>query len=146
MKVKLVKRGGKLIIYCANGSILKPNDSDLINLLTSFKKPHIFKGEDGIWNTLTSDINNTPGEMLAYIDDTNKLIVIDDSVFKRIIRKDTQYISASEYADLKGKSRPSIKNMCAAGRIPGAYKTSSGWLIPADAPYPERKKRETKAK
>ena len=146
MKVKLVKRGGKLFIYCPNGSILIPKDADLIKLLTSFKKPHIFKGEDGIWNTVASDINNAPGETLAYIDNTNKLIVIDEKVFESVIKKDVQYISASEYADLKGKSRPSIKNMCAAGRIPGAYKTSSGWLIPADAPYPERKKRETKVK
>jgi len=146
MKVKLVRRGGKLFIYCSNGSILIPKEADLIRLLTSFKKPNTFKGEDGIWNAVESDINNAPGETLAYIDKTNKLIVVDEKVFESIIKKEVQYISASEYADLKGKSRPSIKNMCAAGRIAGAYKTSSGWLIPADAPYPERKKREVKKK
>ncbi len=146
MKLRLVKRYKAKHIYCSNGTTIDATKDDVIRLLTDFKKPNSFKGADGFWLNNIADMEDAPGETIAYVDDTNKLIILDKSVFDGIIKPEVQYISASEYADLKGKSRPSIKNMCAAGRIAGAYKTSSGWLIPADAPYPERKKREVKKK
>ena len=87
-------------------------------------------------------MDDAAGITLAFVDDANKLVILSDNLFSP--EKQIVYISATEYAEMHGKSRPSIKNMCAAGRIPGAYKTSSGWLIPKDAPYPERKPRSLK--
>ena len=137
MKLRLVRQYKTLHIYCSNGTILNPSEKDLIKLISSFKKPNAFKGSNGYWNGNIFDMKDAPGETLAYIDDTNKLVILDEKIFSTIIKSDIKYISATEYANKVGKSRPSIKNMCAAGRIQGAYKTSSGWLIPENAPYPE---------
>ena len=142
MKLRLIEHRKERLLYCPNGSVLKVNKEVLDRLLTDFKKSSSFKGDHGYWNAENASMEDAYGETLAYVDDANKLIILSDKLFapeKQII-----YISATEYAELHGKSRPSIKNMCAEGRIPGAYKTSSGWLIPKDAPYPARKPRTMK--
>lgn len=142
MKLRVIQETNGVVILCPNGSILKADKVALSRLLTDFKKANAFKGSEGYWNGEIQSMEEASGTTLAFVDDANKLVIISDKLFAP--EKQTVYISATEYAELHGKSRPSIKNMCAAGRIPGAYKTSSGWLIPKDAPYPERKKRESK--
>ena len=143
MKLRVIQQVRDAVILCPNGSIMKADKEVLGKLLTGFKRPQNFKGDEGYWNAIHAQMDDVPGITLAFVDDANKLVILSEKLFapeKQII-----YISATEYAELHGKSRPSIKNMCAAGRIPGAYKTSSGWLIPKDAPYPERKARESKS-
>ena len=142
MKLRVLKKGSKLIVCCMNGSVLDATEEILKNSLTGFNKPHLCKGTAGAWDTECADMSELSGETLAYIDDTNKLVVVNNKTFESVLKKDIRYISVSEYAELHGKCRASIKNMCP--RIEGAYQTSSGWLIPADAPYPKRKKREVK--
>ena len=142
MKLRVIQEARDVVILCPNGSILKADKEVQGKLLTGFKHPQNFKGDEGYWNTTHAQMDDVPGITLAFVDDANKLVILSDKLFSP--EKQIVYISATEYAELHGKSRPSIKNMCAAGRIPGAYKTSSGWLIPKDAPYPERKKRESK--
>lgn len=137
MKLRLLKRKKSICIFCQNGTILNPSQEDLIRLLTAFSKPQTFKGNDGYWNTAFPNMEDADGETLAYIDDANKLIVLNENTFSKIIRKEEKYISASEYAVLHGKCRATVKNLCVAGKLPGAYKTSSGWLIPENTPYPE---------
>ena len=143
MKLRLIEQRNKRLLLCPNGSILEVDRIVLERLLTGFKKPHSFKGSYGYWNHENATMEEVYGLTLAFVDDTHRLVIASDKLFAR--NKPTVYISATEYAELHSKSRPSVKNMCAAGRIPGAYKTSSGWLIPKDAPYPERKKREAKS-
>ena len=142
MKLRVIEYKTERFILCPNGSMLKADKDALNRLLTDFKKAKTFKGSDGYWNTEILSMEEAAGITLAFVDDANKLVILSDKLFAP--EKQIAYISATEYAELHEKSRPSVKNMCAAGRIPGAYKTSSGWLIPKDAPYPERKKRESK--
>ena len=142
MKLRVIEHKKERFILCPNGSILKANKDVLDKLLTDFKKAKMFKGNDGYWNGEIPSMEEAAGTTLAFVDDANKLIILSDKLFSS--EKQVIYVSATEYAELHGKSRPSVKNMCAAGRIPGAYKTSSGWLIPKDASYPERKARGTK--
>ena len=137
MKIRLVTLKKDTLLYCKNGSILKVTEENLKRLFENFKNTNSFKGNDGFWNSNIADIEHAPGITIAYVDDTNKLVVLDSNIFKGLFKEEIQYLSATEYANKVGKSRPSIKNMCAAGRIPGAYKTSSGWLIPENAPYPK---------
>ncbi len=137
MKLRLVHTYKQTRIYCPNGTIINATTEDVIKFLTSFKKVNRFKGNDGYWNNEVSDIEDAPGITLAFVDDTNKLIIINESVFDGILKENTRYISASEYAELHGKSKAIVKRICADGRIEGAYKTSSGWLIPNNAPYPK---------
>ena len=141
MILRLLKQNGKLVIYCLNGTIMTADDNALIQLLTSFDKPHSFKGTEGVWNKHFADMSDAVGETLAYVDDTKKLIILNNNVFSGVLKETTRYVSVTEYAKLHGKCRASIKKMCGYGRIEGAYKASSGWLIPYNAPYPERKKR-----
>ena len=144
MKLRLIKQRTERLLLCPNGSILRADKEILSQLLTDFKKPTNFKGEYGYWSSENASMEDVYGETLAFVDDALKLVIISDRLYSP--EKETVYISATEYGELHGKSRPSVKNMCASGRIPGAYKTSSGWLIPTDAPYPDRKPREVKNK
>ena len=141
MKLRVIAYKSEKYILCPNGTKMKADKEVLNKLLSGFRKPSSFKGADGYWNDAVSDMEDAAGETLAYVDNSLKLVIISDKLFDA---KNVLYISATEYAELHGKSRPSVKNMCAAGRIEGAYKTSSGWFIPKDAPYPERKPREIK--
>ncbi len=137
MKLRLIENRRKRLLLCPNGSIMEVDEDLLSRLLTEFNRPSSFKGNSGYWNIENASIEDVYGETLAFVDDANKLVIISNKLFN--VEKRINYISATQYAELHGKSRPSVKNMCAAGRIEGAYKTSSGWLIPADAPYPKRK-------
>lgn len=142
MKLRVIEHKKERFILCPNGSILKVNKDVLDRLLTDFKKAKTFKGNDGYWNTEIRAMEEAAGITLAFVDDANKLIILSDKLFTP--EKQIVYVSATEYAEMHGKCRATIKKLCKEGRIPGAYKTSSGWLIPKDAPYPDRKERETK--
>lgn len=48
------------------------------------------------------------------------------------------YLSVSEVAEAWGVSERSVRNYCAAGRVPGAFLTGKTWSIPADAQKPAR--------
>ena len=58
MKLRVVHHEGKTKIYCSNGTILIPTEQDLINLLKSFKRPNIFKGNDGIWHNFIANMED----------------------------------------------------------------------------------------
>ena len=141
MRLRIVAYKNHKYDLCPNGSKMKLNKEVLNKLLYSFKKPTMFKGNDGFWNETITDMAEAAGETLAFVDDSYKLVIISDKLFSSPY---TNYISATEYAEKHGKRRPSVKNMCGAGRIEGAYKTSSGWLIPENAPYPIRKQKVSK--
>lgn len=49
------------------------------------------------------------------------------------------YLSVKEIAALWKMSERSVRNYCAAGRIPGAFLTGKTWNIPENAEKPERK-------
>ena len=136
MKLRLLKKGKKTFLYCMNGSIIEPTPEVLVQMLTAFSKPQAFKGTDGYWNDRMASMEDAGGETLAYVDDTNKLIILNENTFRALVTNEIKYISASEYAAKHNKSRASIKNLCLAEKLPGAYKTSAGWMIPEDTPYP----------
>lgn len=142
MKLRIIQQAKNIVILCPNGSCMEADKESLGKLLTSFKRPTSFKGQDGFWNKETACMDDVPGITLAFVDDANKLVILSDKLFAP--EKQIVYISATEYAELHGKCRATIKNLCKDGRLEGAYQTSAGWLIPKDAPYPERKPREPK--
>lgn len=49
-----------------------------------------------------------------------------------------RYISTAEAAESWNISERSVRNYCAAGRVPGAYIEGKTWRIPEDAEKPER--------
>jgi hypothetical protein len=48
-------------------------------------------------------------------------------------------ITIAEYAARIGKAQCSIRQKCQRGNLPGAVKIGRDWLIPADAPYEDRR-------
>lgn len=136
MKLRLIKQRNKNFLYCPNGTILIPTEDDLVRMLTSFSKPQRFNGDSGYWSANMATMEDASGEMLAYVDDTYKLVVLNEQAFAGLFMPETKYISASECAALHDKGNAIVKRLCLAGKLPGAYKTSSGWLIPENTPYP----------
>lgn len=53
-----------------------------------------------------------------------------------------EYLSVKQYADSHGLPERTVRNWCAAGKIPGAFLTGKTWNIPIDAPMPERTKQK----
>ena len=53
-----------------------------------------------------------------------------------------EYISATELAKQWGVSERSVRNYCALGQIPGAFKTGKTWNIPASATKPIRRRQQ----
>lgn len=143
MKLRVVTYRTQMYILCPNGSKLKADKDNLNRLLSNFRKPSSFKGEDGYWNDTVASMEDAAGETLAFVDDSLKLVIISDKLYAAA---STNFISATEYAQKHGKGRAMVKRLCDEGRIEGARKISSGWLIPEDAPYPERKPRSANKK
>ena len=122
---------------------MRVDEEVLLRLLTNFDSPGKFRGNDGYWNTLIADMKDAKGITMAVVDDACNLLIYNKKAFISL-KKSGEYISASEYAELHGRAHSLVKRLCAEGRIEGAQKNRSGWIIPKDAPYPERKKREVK--
>ena len=139
IKLRIIEDRKRKLILCPNGSIAKADKETLAKLLTGFKKPKSFKGDEGYWNGETADMEQVYGVTLAYVDETNKLVILSDKLFE--VEKPVTYLTVAEYAELHGKGCAIVKRLCADGRIEGANKKTNGWLIPEDSPYPERKSR-----
>lgn len=50
-----------------------------------------------------------------------------------------QLIPLREYAAARGLADVSVRQKCERGNVPGAVKVGRNWLIPKDAPYPDRR-------
>jgi len=48
-------------------------------------------------------------------------------------------IPVAEYAARIGKSPVTVRQKCQRGNVPGAVKIGRDWLIPAEAPYPDKR-------
>lgn len=48
-------------------------------------------------------------------------------------------ITIAEYAARIGKAVRTVQQKCQLGHMPGAVKIGRDWLIPADAPYEDRR-------
>ena len=55
------------------------------------------------------------------------------------------YLSVAEIAKKWGISERTVRNYCAAGKVPGAFRTGKTWNLPEDAQRPERKNKHSDA-
>ncbi len=143
MLLRLVSIRNKKLLYCSNGSIIECSPDTLRDILLRFDKPSSFKGANGYWNMTNSDMEDAPGMTLAFVDDKKRLVVLNSHAFEDVCQS-IKYISVAEYAEKHNKGIAIIKRLCAEGRLDGAYRTTSGWLIPENAKYPERKNKKEK--
>ena len=49
------------------------------------------------------------------------------------------YITLAEYATLHNITPCAVRRKCLRGNVPGAVKVGRDWLIPADAPYDDKR-------
>lgn len=50
-------------------------------------------------------------------------------------------IPLGEYAESIGKAKTTVREKCQRGTLPGAVKIGRDWLIPKDAPYPDKREK-----
>lgn len=144
MKLRVVAENKKdKYILCPNGTKIRATKEALLKLLTNFRHPSSFKGNDGYWNSTYSDMDVAPGVTIAFVDDKLILNIIDEKMFNILTN---EYISAKEYGEKHDRTQVTIRKLCEDGKIEGAYITSAGWLVPSNAPYPKRKPRRKKSK
>lgn len=53
-----------------------------------------------------------------------------------------EYLSVSQFAKKYGTSERTVRNLCATGKIEGAFLTGKTWNIPADAVLPKKGKKK----
>ena len=145
MKGRLIQDGqGTIWFLSANGEKVSASHTLLQTILLDFHQ--IDKkswGSDACWNNeYITDMMLYPGETLAFISDTNQLVICDPEPFRSLLSRNkaedtpVRVLSASEYGKKHNKGKEIIKYFCREGRIPGAYKINGYWMIPEDAPYP----------
>lgn len=147
MKARLIKTSKEngLALLLADGSYIKsPTVSVLGVLLFNFKNIEEFNlGRDSdTWTQEYPDMVLVPGHTLAYVTDSQQLVIEDItpfvSVFESVKATDPieDVLTASEYAELHNKSVEQVKVFCRSGRIWGAKKVGRDWIIKANSPYP----------
>jgi len=52
-----------------------------------------------------------------------------------------ELIPLKDYADAHGLAPVTVRQKCQRGNVPGAVKLGRDWLIPADAPYDDKRVR-----
>ncbi len=138
MKVRLIRKNGKMYLLCNNGTIAEATEPVLKQLFLCFREIDIVKGKDGRWDTApTKTMENYKGTTIAWVED-NGILCLKENPFLSFTQAVTnnEVITAIEYAELHNKNVARIKKLCAEGRITGAVKKAGKWFIPKNAPYP----------
>ena len=132
-------------LLCEDGTIIsEPTDDDLVYMLTSFKDIEKLTGDSEIrWDKEYSEMEDYSGELLAFVNEADELIIWDFNSFKHLLKNlnEEKLLSVSEYAIKAGKSQAIVRRYCANGKFPGAIKIpllnnkEGAWMIP-DIPWP----------
>lgn len=138
MKLRLVKKEGKMLLLCNDGSIAETNERMLRLLFISYKDIDSFAGQQGMWQTQFDSMDLYPGTTIAYVNDSYHLCLVENPFISLMQNlSDDEYITLHEYAVLHGKNDNRIKLLCREKRIPGAIKKAGKWFMPRHAPYPQ---------
>lgn len=140
MKARLIlNESNEKLLLCADGSILAPDNENLLFIFSDFRGISTVSGSDGNWSSYCKDMAMYPGETLAYVSDDLSLVITEPSFLRALVSPDFDtetYIGLVEYAKKVNRSEQIIKVLCREGRIAGAKKISGRWMIPENAPYP----------
>ena len=138
MTVRLIKKDGKLLLLCADGTIKEVTDAFLKEFFVTFRTSEFYHGDLGMWSTEADNITKYPGKTLAYVNENRELCIVENP-FIAVMQNltDDEYITLHEYAERQGKNDNRIKALCRENRIPGAIKKAGKWFIPKHSPYPK---------
>ena len=140
MRAKMFKDSdGFTKILCADGSIAKADENNILIFLKRFENIEELKGNDGFWNADSNLMDTYKSNNLtyAYITDEYQLIINNNepflSVFKNVASNLQDLICVEEYAKSVGKSVEQVKIHLRNGRIPNARKIGRDWVISRDS-------------
>lgn len=139
MKARLLKIDKEVLILCNDGTIINADQSLIARFFSNFDNVNIFNGSDGNWKQFHLDMGEYPGVTLAYVTDSDQLVVVSPWAMKQALSVSAgnhKLISVADYAKKYNRSREMVKAFAQQDRIPGAFKVGRAWLIPEDAPYP----------
>jgi hypothetical protein len=139
MQARVVKKNGKILILCNDGTISISSYSSLRAFLSSFTNCSAFTGNDGKWTDESLDMGEYPGETSAYVTDQGALVVLDPNLLSNLLSDDSilsDYLTIDEYAKKYDRSASIIKAYIQDNRIPGVVRFGRQVAIPKDAPYP----------
>lgn len=139
-------------LLCFDGTKKQLAQKDLISFFNNFRDDeYLSHGEDGHWDGDAMDMTDIEGETVAYVVDTprepgrQQLVIIDPTPFVEAFQPEpdapVEMIPITEYAAMYGVSREIIKVYCREGRLLGATKVGTNWVVPRDAIYPTDQRR-----
>ena len=138
MKARLIRRYQKLYLLYPDGTF-EDADNDLLKMLfVGFAGADKFgKGKAGRWNTKYDSMEEHPGKTLAWVDDENRLVIVEN-VFIPLVQTvvEEDYVTVQTYATEHGLSDTRVKVLCREGRLPGAVRKGSRWFIPRASELP----------
>lgn len=132
VKARLTEFEGEYYLELPNVEPRKMELDEVKEFILSFQDPAYFiPGSSRI-------VARAKGSILAKVLDTGSLLISSPELLLNLFSNTSKYISVSEYAALHNKGQRIVTRFCNEGRIPGAIQRNYRWLIPADAPYPDR--------
>lgn len=137
MKAQLVLSQGSLYLIFCTGKTEKISEEIAKEFLLSYDDSKYYSSPAEL-NFGNFMMESHLGTTIALIDDNDILHVFNSEQFRHIFTgKEPNLLTVPEYAALHGKKTSIIRRLCLEGRIKGAMKKGSRWLIPDDSPYPE---------
>lgn len=134
MKYKLFKCDNELHLILSTGEIKIISYEEVGAYVLNFDS---FESS-GPASTLAEQMfDRYRGEPLLALDDSSHLIVYNANFLREIFFDENAYLKIQAYADMIGKSRIRVLQLCKEGRIPGAIQRGTKWYIPKDAQYPD---------
>ena len=135
MKARLLRNQDILQLLLCTGKIKRLTNLEAFDFLMTYDSP-IHYNDDGVWDYDVS-MEGYSGDTVAVVNDDGILHIENAKEFRNIFEnKESNLITASEYAELHGKKSAIIRRLCQNGRIPGAVQKGKTWLIPENSPYP----------
>ena len=135
MKARLIRKQDVLQLLLCTGRIKRLTNLEAFDFLMNFDNPEYYCDE-GLWDYDVS-MEDYSGETIAVVNDEGILYVENAIEFREIFEnKESNFITASEYAELHGKKSAIVRRLCQNGRISGAVQKGKTWLIPENSPYP----------
>ncbi len=136
MKARLIRYQDSIQLLLCTGKIKNFSNYEACEFLLNFSDSKYYS-DNSKWDFENLSMTDYKGDTIAYVCDETILHIVDAKLFKDIFEnKESNYITAKEYADAHGKQPAIIRRLCQHGRIRGSIQKGKTWLIPANSPYP----------
>ena len=136
MKARLVFFKNAYHLLLCTGKIKKLAKADAQRFIETYDSDLHYAGRT-TWDYGGITMDDYNGDTIARVLDNGNLVVESAEHFRDLMdARDIKYLSPIEYAQKVGRHRTLINQLCRDGRIPGAKKAGSRWLIPETAEYP----------